>query len=143
MVSHWEFSSVFGVVCRRSNKACVDLAKADPALANAFCTATNFKSCRCPRFDFRDQISGLTFGASNRLVFSGRSYLASFLLSFVSDNDADCGTPDGTTVDPTGNSSLLPIYNCTYKTLVTWATVVSNMLVFVRKQSPETNVLKP
>ena len=36
MVSHWEFSSVFGLIYRRSNKACVDLAKADPALANAF-----------------------------------------------------------------------------------------------------------
>ena len=87
MVFHWQFSSVFGLICRRSNKACVDLAKADPALANAFYTATNFKSCRCPRFDIRDQISMLTFGASNHPVFSGRSYLASFSLNFVSDDD--------------------------------------------------------
>ena len=88
-VSNWEFSSVFGLICRRSNKSCKDLGKADPALANAFCTATNFKSCRCPRFDIRDQTSGLTFGASNRPQFSERLYLASFSLSFVSDNDAD------------------------------------------------------
>ena len=81
-LSHW-------LICRRSNKTCVDLAKADPALANAFCTETNFKSCCCLRFDIYDQIPGLTFGASKRPQFSGRSYLASFSLSFMSDKDAD------------------------------------------------------
>ena len=67
----------------------MDLAKADPVLANAFCTATNFKSCRWPRFDIRDQISGFTFGASSCPQFSGQSYLAIFSFNFVSDNDAD------------------------------------------------------
>ena len=88
-LSHWEFPSMFWLICRRSNKACVDLAKADPALANAFCTETYFKSCRCPRFDIREEIPGLTFGASMRPQFSGRSCLASYYLSFVSDNEAD------------------------------------------------------
>ena len=89
--SHWEFplSAVFGLNCRRSSKAWVDLTNADLALANAFCTATNFKPCRYPRFDIRDQISGFTFGASSCPEFSGRSYLAIFFFNFVSDNDAD------------------------------------------------------